>query len=168
MTRTYTILLIFAFNTSLIFSQNPEDFIPKDAITVFSIHKFDKIQNMSLEKLMSYEFMSELEQEQYDGSTSGKKLKNSGLDLSKKMRVFSGRNKNTRKVLPRATKGGRGTSKTRAKHEFLQFIGVFTRFWPSGWRGVQRERGVGGIGKPIPTGSNTPDQRSADLKFEMY
>ena len=74
------------------FSQNPEDFIPKDAITVFSIHKFDKIQNISLEKLMSYEFMSELEQEQYDGSTSGKKLKNSGLDLSKKMSVFSGRN----------------------------------------------------------------------------
>ena len=54
--------------------------------------------------------------------------------------------KNTRKVLPRATKGGGAPLKTRAKHEFLQFIRVFTRFWPSGWRGVQRERGVGGIG----------------------
>ena len=94
MTRIYTILLIFACNISLLYSQNPEDLIPKDAITVFSIHKFDKIQNMSLEKLMSYEFMSELEQEQYDGSTSGKTLKNSGLDISKKMSVFSGRNSN--------------------------------------------------------------------------
>ena len=94
MTSTYTILLIFALNISLLFSQNPEYLIPKDAITVFSIHKFDKIQNISLEKLMAYEFMSELEQEQYDGSTSGKKLKNSGLDLSKKMSVFSGRNEN--------------------------------------------------------------------------
>tara|TARA_Y100000385_G_scaffold181416_1_gene187375 strand:+ start:324 stop:2255 length:1932 start_codon:yes stop_codon:yes gene_type:complete len=92
MTRTYIILLIFAFNISLLYSQNPEDLIPKDAITVFSINKFDKIQNISLEKLMSYEFMSELEQEQYDGSTNGKTLKNSGLDLSKKMSVFSGRN----------------------------------------------------------------------------
>ena len=95
MTRIYTIFLVFACNISSLYSQNPEDLIPKDAITVFSIHKFDKIQNMSLEKLMSYEFMSELEQEQqYDGSTSGKTLKNSGLDISKKMSVFSGRNNN--------------------------------------------------------------------------
>ena len=94
MIRHYTLLLIFGCNFFQLYSQNPEDLIPKDAITVFSIHKFDKIQNISLEKLMAYEFMSELEQEQYDGSTSGKTLRNSGLDLSKKMSVFSGRNSN--------------------------------------------------------------------------
>ena len=56
--------------------------------------------------------------------------------------------KNRRKVFRITTKGGEAPLKTRAKHEFLQFICVFTRCWPSGWRGVQRERGVGGFHRP--------------------
>jgi len=76
------------------FSQNSEDLIPKDALIVFSIHDFSEIKELPLNELMSYAFMSELEQEQYDGSTHKKKIKDAGLNLNQKMSVFSGKTNN--------------------------------------------------------------------------
>ena len=50
---------------------SPQALIPKDARGI-RIHDFSKIKGLSLNELMSYPFMSELEQEQYDSSTEGK------------------------------------------------------------------------------------------------
>ncbi|MDG1842212.1 MAG: hypothetical protein P8I93_07680, partial [Crocinitomicaceae bacterium] len=88
----FKITLLFLWIASSFISQSPQALIPKDALVVFSIHDFSKIEDLSLNELMSYPFMSELEQEQYDGSTEGKSIKGSGIDMDQKMSVFSGKN----------------------------------------------------------------------------
>lgn len=73
-------------------AQNSEDFIPVDAVTVFSINNFTLLQKISLDDLVKYEFMQELQQEIFDGSTTGKTIKESGIDFAQKLNVFYGRN----------------------------------------------------------------------------
>lgn len=83
----FTSLLI----SSVLFSQRSEDLIPKDAVTVFSINNFTLLQKISMDDLVKYEFMEEVQQELFDGSTSGKTLKDAGLDFDQKLNVFYGR-----------------------------------------------------------------------------
>ena len=52
-----------------------EQLLPKDAVTVFSINNISLLQKISMDDLVNYEFMSEVHQELFDGSTSGKTLK---------------------------------------------------------------------------------------------
>jgi hypothetical protein len=73
------------------FAQKSEDLIPKDAVTVFSINNFNLLQKISMDELVKYEFMEEVQQELFDGSTSGKTLKDSGIDFDQKLNVFYGR-----------------------------------------------------------------------------
>lgn len=83
----FTFLLI----SSVVFSQRSEDLIPKDAVTVFSINNFTLLQKISMDDLVKYEFMEEVQQELFDGSTSGKTLKDAGLDFDQKLNIFYGR-----------------------------------------------------------------------------
>ena len=76
---------------NLVFSQQSEDLIPKDAVTVFSINNISLLQKISMDDLVRYEFMEEVQQELFDGSTSGKTLKDSGIDFNQKLNVFYGR-----------------------------------------------------------------------------
>ena len=76
---------------STLFAQRSEDLIPKDAVTVFSINNFTLLQKISMDDLVRYEFMEEVQQELFDGSTSGKTLKDSGIDFEQKLNVFYGR-----------------------------------------------------------------------------
>lgn len=73
------------------FAQKSEELIPKDAVTVFSINNFSLLQKISLDELVKYEFMEEIQQELFDGSTSGKTLKDSGIDFDQKLNIFYGR-----------------------------------------------------------------------------
>ena len=73
-------------------AQRSEELIPKDAATVFSINNFTLLQKISLDNLVKYEFMEEVQQELFDGSTSGRTLKDSGLDFDQKLNVFYGKN----------------------------------------------------------------------------
>lgn len=75
------------------FSQNSEDIIPKDAATVFSLNNIAVFQKVSLNELVSYDFMLELQSELFDGSTEGKSLKDSGIDFDQKINIFYGKNK---------------------------------------------------------------------------
>jgi hypothetical protein len=75
----------------LVIAQKSENLIPKDAVTVFSINNFSLLQKISLDDLVKYEFMEEVQQELFDGSTSGKTLKDSGIDFDQKLNVFYGR-----------------------------------------------------------------------------
>lgn len=79
------------FIGSALFSQRSEDLIPKDAVTVFSINNITLLQKISMDDLVKYEFMEEVQQELFDGSTSGKTLKDSGIDFEQKLNVFYGR-----------------------------------------------------------------------------
>jgi len=87
------ICLFVALSLSIsgVYSQNSEDFIPVDAVTVFSLNNISLLQKVSLDDLVKYEFMAELEQELFDGSTSGKSIKESGIDFDQKLNIFYGR-----------------------------------------------------------------------------
>ena len=80
--------LFFSLN---ILAQNSEDFIPRDAVTVFSINNITLLQKISMDDLVQYEFMEEVQSELFDGSTSGKTLKDAGIDFNQKLNVFYGR-----------------------------------------------------------------------------
>lgn len=86
------IKFIFAFLlvTTVLFGQNSENLVPKDAASVFSINNINLFQKISLDELVKYEFMEEVQQELFDGSTSGKTLKESGFDFNQKFNVFYG------------------------------------------------------------------------------
>lgn len=73
------------------FGQSSESLIPKDAVTVFSLNNVQLLQKISLDDLVRYEFMTEVQQELFDGSTSGKTLKDSGIDFDQKLNVFYGK-----------------------------------------------------------------------------
>ncbi len=71
-----------------------ETLIPKDAVTVFSLNNISLLQKISLDDLVRYEFMEEVQQELFDGSTTGKTLKDSGIDFNQKLNVFYGKGEN--------------------------------------------------------------------------
>ncbi|MES2798597.1 MAG: hypothetical protein V4638_01155 [Bacteroidota bacterium] len=91
--RLLTLLSILA-TASISYSQQPEDLIPKDAVSVFSLNNFQLLQKVSLDELVQYDFMMEIQQELFDGSTTGKSLKDSGIDFDKKLNIFYGKIKN--------------------------------------------------------------------------
>lgn len=72
-------------------AQTSEFLIPSDAVTVFSINNISLLQKISVEELITYEFMEEVHQELFDGSTTGKTLKDLGLDFDQKLNVFYGK-----------------------------------------------------------------------------
>lgn len=72
-------------------SQVSEKLVPKEAVSVFSINNVNLLQKISLDDLVKYEFMEEVQQELFDGSTAGKTLKDSGIDFDQKLNVFNGK-----------------------------------------------------------------------------
>ena len=88
--RILIALTCFFFSLNLL-AQNSEDFIPRDAVTVFSINNITLLQKISMDDLVQYEFMEEVQSELFDGSTSGKTLKDAGIDFNQKLNVFYGR-----------------------------------------------------------------------------
>lgn len=90
---TYLSLLLICFLTSAVNAQKSEDFIPKEAVSVFSINNITLLQKISMDELVKYEFMEEVQAELFDGSTSGKTLKDSGIDFDQKLNIFYGKGK---------------------------------------------------------------------------
>ena len=88
--RIFTAILMAIIATNS-FSQKSEDLIPKQAVSVFSVNNVNLLQKISLDDLVKYEFMEEVQQELFDGSTSGKTLKDSGIDFNQKLNIFFGR-----------------------------------------------------------------------------
>jgi len=88
--KTYTILFIFLLG-GIAFGQQSEDLIPKQAVSVISVNNISLLQKISLDDLVKYEFMEEVQQELFDGSTAGKTLKDSGIDFDQKLNIFFGR-----------------------------------------------------------------------------
>lgn len=74
-----------------LFAQQSEDLVPHQAVTVFSLNNINILQQISLDDLVKYEFMEELQAELFDGSTSGKTIKESGIDFDQKLNVFNGK-----------------------------------------------------------------------------
>lgn len=85
----FSVLIIFAVN-----GQKPEELIPQEAISVFSLNNINLLQKISLDELVQYEFMEEIQQEIFDGSTAQKTIKESGIDFNQKLNIFIGRTAN--------------------------------------------------------------------------
>ncbi len=90
MKNLFCLISVFALTNS--FGQSSEDLIPKDAVTVFSINNISLLKKVSLDELVQYEFMAEVQSELFDGSTQGKTLKDSGIDFDQKLNIFYGLN----------------------------------------------------------------------------
>lgn len=82
---------LFLAAAGLSFGQS-EDLIPKDAVTVFSMNNISILQKVSMDELVQYDFMAEVQSELFDGSTQGKTLKDSGIDFNQKLNIFYGKN----------------------------------------------------------------------------
>jgi hypothetical protein len=85
---------ILSFWQSVLFGQNSEDFVPRDAVTVLSLNNISLLKKVSMDELVQYEFMAEVQAELFDGSTNGKNLKDSGIDFDQKLNAFYGQNQN--------------------------------------------------------------------------
>ena len=81
-----SVLLLFSA-----LGQQSEILVPKEASTVFSINNINLLKKLSLDELVTYDFMEEIHQELFDGSTSGKTLKDAGLDFNQRLNVFYGK-----------------------------------------------------------------------------
>ena len=84
------LLFLFCLSFSNLFSQS-ELLIPRDAVTVFSINNVNLLQKISMDELVQYDFMEEVHQELFDGSTSEKTLKDAGIDFNQRLNVFYGK-----------------------------------------------------------------------------
>ena len=87
------LFLSFLMFTYSICAQQSEALIPRDASTVFSINNINLLQKISIDELVEYDFMEELHQELFDGSTAGKTLKDAGLDFDQRLNIFYGKDK---------------------------------------------------------------------------
>ncbi|MFM7473751.1 MAG: hypothetical protein ACKO00_07525, partial [Crocinitomicaceae bacterium] len=83
----------FIFCVSSALSQQSENFIPKEAVAVFTLNNVNLFQKISIDELINYDFMEEIHQELFDGSTSGKTLKDAGVDFNQKLNIFYGKDK---------------------------------------------------------------------------
>ncbi len=87
----FSVFIIFMFLRVTAEAQQSEMLVPKEASTVFSINNINLLKKMSLDELVTYDFMEEIHQELFDGSTSGKTLKDAGLDFDQRLNVFYGK-----------------------------------------------------------------------------
>lgn len=87
-----TIYFVFIFlSCTHLMGQSSENLIPRDAVTVFSINNINLLQKISIDELIQYDFMQEIHQELFDGSTNQKTLKDAGIDFDQKLNVFYGK-----------------------------------------------------------------------------
>jgi len=87
----FRLFVVFIFLLFSVEAQQSEMLVPKEASTVFSINNINLLKKMSLDKLVTYDFMEEIHQELFDGSTSGKTLKDAGLDFDQRLNIFYGK-----------------------------------------------------------------------------
>jgi len=87
------ILPLFLLMFSASYSQESENLIPTSASTVFSINNINLLHKISIDDLVAYDFMDELHQELFDGSTAGKTMKDAGIDFDQRLNIFYGKDR---------------------------------------------------------------------------
>jgi hypothetical protein len=87
-----TLIVLFSFVWLHLNAQNSEQIIPQEAVTVFSINNISLLQKVTIDELIEYDFMDEIHQELFDGSTDQKSLKDAGIDFDQRLNIFYGKN----------------------------------------------------------------------------
>ncbi len=88
------VFAIFTLSTYLSFAQLSYQIIPKDAVTVLSLNNMSVFNKITLDELIRYDFMMDIQQEIFDGSTKGYTIKDAGIDFNQKLNAFYGKNFN--------------------------------------------------------------------------
>lgn len=73
-----------------LFAQKSEELIPRDAATTFTINNISLLKKISMDDLVQYEFMEEVQSELFNGSTHGKTIKDAGFDFNQRINAFFG------------------------------------------------------------------------------
>lgn len=84
--------VLFLLIAKIYVGQKSEFIIPKEAVTVFSINNVDVLTKIGVDELIKYDFMDEIHQELFDGSTDNKSLKDAGIDFDQRLNIFYGKN----------------------------------------------------------------------------
>ena len=87
-------LFIICMWSLISFGQSSDDLIPKEAVTVLGINNTSLLKKISMDSLIQYEFMEEVQAEMFDGSADNKTLKDAGFDFGQKLHVFNGKTSN--------------------------------------------------------------------------
>lgn len=90
----HTLSSVFILVFAAMFGQKSELMVPQEAVTVFSINNLDLFKKIGVDKLISYDFMNEIHQELFDGSTDNKSLKDAGIDFDQRLNIFYGKTQN--------------------------------------------------------------------------
>ena len=90
----YVLFLLGIIVSLFASAQTSDDLVPKDAVTVFSVNNTSLLKKISMDSIIQYEFMEEVQSEMFDGSADNKTLKDAGVDFNQKLNVFYGRNNN--------------------------------------------------------------------------
>jgi len=87
-------LFVICMWSLISFGQTSDDLIPKEAVTVLGINNTSLLKKISMDSLIQYEFMEEVQAEMFDGSADNKTLKDAGFDFGQKLHVFNGKTSN--------------------------------------------------------------------------
>lgn len=88
--RYFLPILILLTIPTHFFAQKSEELIPRDAVTVFSINNTSLLKKISMDDLVQYEFMEEVQSELFNGSTTGKTIMDAGFDFDQRINSFFG------------------------------------------------------------------------------
>jgi len=83
--------LLFSVLSTLVFSQKSEALIPSQSSSVFSINNLQLLEKISVDELITYDFMEDIHQELFDGSTEAKSLNDAGIDFDQRINIFFGK-----------------------------------------------------------------------------
>ncbi|HRO74585.1 MAG TPA: hypothetical protein PLP27_00375 [Crocinitomicaceae bacterium] len=86
----YLSFFAISFFSIAVFAQKSEMLIPRDAATVFSINNVNLLKKISMDDLVQYEFMEEVQSELFNGSTNNKTIKDAGFDFDQRINAFFG------------------------------------------------------------------------------
>ena len=87
-------LFVICMWSLISFGQSSDDLIPKEAVTVLGINNTSLLKKISMDSLIQYEFMEEVQSEMFDGSADNNTLKDAGFDFGQKLHVFNGKTSN--------------------------------------------------------------------------
>lgn len=90
MMQRFILLIIGLAPTFTLFGQKSEELIPRDAATTFTINNINLLKKISMDDLVQYEFMEEVQSELFNGSTHGKTIKDAGFDFDQRINAFFG------------------------------------------------------------------------------
>lgn len=88
--KNITVILIFVLST-LALGQKSEALIPSQSSSVFSINNLQLLEKISVDELINYDFMEDIHQELFDGSTEAKSLNDAGIDFDQRINIFYGK-----------------------------------------------------------------------------